>query len=188
MPKINESKILILATDGYERSELREPLEQLKAKGASVKIASLQMGEIKSWDKKNWGDSVKVDLLAKDAKVADFDALVIPGGQMNPDLLRVDASAIQLVKDFAAAGKTLAAICHGPWLFAEAGIAKGKQLTSYKSIKTDLINAGADWIDKEVVADNAIVTSRSPADLDAFISKIIEEIEEGIHPSNIKAA
>lgn len=188
MPKINQAQILILATNGYERSELRVPLEQLKDKGAVVHIASLQSGEIRSWDKKDWGDTVQVDLLAKDAKVQDYDALVIPGGQINPDILRADEDAVKLVRDFVSSGKTVAAICHGPWLLVEADVVTGREVTSYKSIKTDLINAGAKWVDKEVVTDNGLVTSRKPDDLDAFVAKIVEEVEEGRHRRDAQAA
>ncbi|MGV1871638.1 MULTISPECIES: type 1 glutamine amidotransferase domain-containing protein [Agrobacterium] len=181
MTAINAAKIVILATDGYERSELRVPYDQLKAKGADVKIASIENGEIKSWDEKNWGDAISVDLLAKDVRVEDFDALVLPGGQINPDVLRADESAMRVVKDFVASGKVVAAICHAPWLLVEADAVKGRQITSYGSIKTDVKNAGGIWKDEEVVCDKGIVTSRSPDDLDAFVAKIVEEVEEGRH-------
>lgn len=181
MTSINDARILFLATDGYERSELRVPLEQLRQRGAQTTIASLKKEPIKSWDKKNWGDSLDVDLLVDDARVDDFDALVIPGGQINPDLLRNDPRAVRLVRDFVGSGKVVAAICHGPWLLIEAEALKGRKATSFSSIKTDMKNAGADWRDEAVVADQGIVTSRSPEDLDAFVGKIIEEIEEGRH-------
>lgn len=181
MPSINSARILILATHGYERSELRVPLDQLTAKGATVKIASLEKAPIKSWDEKNWGDSVDVDLTLEEVKIDDFDALVIPGGQINPDLLRKEQKAIDVVKTFLNSGKTVAAVCHGPWLLIEAGGVKGRKATSYSSIKTDMINAGADWRDEAVVTDQAIITSRNPGDLDAFVAKIVEEIEEGRH-------
>jgi protease I len=181
MPSINSARILILSTDGYERSELRFPLDKLKAHGAKVEIASLKMEPIKSWDEKNWGDTVDVDLVVGDVSIDDYDALVIPGGQINPDLLRADAGAVDLVKRFVQSGKPVAAICHGPWLLVEAGALKGRKATSYASIKTDLMNAGAAWRDEAVVTDQGIVTSRSPADLDAFVRKIVEEVEEGRH-------
>jgi protease I len=179
MPKINQAKILILSTDGYERSELREPLEKLKAKGADVKIASIKTGTIKSWTNDNWGDSVKVDLLIKDTKIADYDALVLPGGVINPDILRTDTTAVNFIRDFVKTGRPVAAVCHGPLLLVEAGVIKGRDATSYKSAKTDLKNAGANWIDKEVVTDENLITSRSPADLPAFINKIVQMVEEG---------
>lgn len=181
MPSITSAHILILATHGYERSELRVPLEQLTAKGATVKIASLEKAPIKSWDEKNWGDTVNVDLTLEEARIDDFEALVIPGGQINPDLLRKEQKAIELVKAFLNSGKTVAAVCHGPWLLIEAGGVKGRKATSFTSIKTDMINAGADWRDEAVVTDQGIITSRNPDDLDAFVAKIVEEVEEGRH-------
>ncbi len=181
MPSITSARILILATHGYERSELRVPLERLSAKGATVKIASLETAPIKSWDKDNWGDTVDVDLTLDAVDVEHFDALVIPGGQINPDLLRKEEKAVELVKAFLASGKTVAAVCHGPWLLIEADGVRGRKATSYPSIKTDMINAGADWRDEAVVTDQGMITSRNPGDLDAFVAKIVEEIEEGQH-------
>lgn len=181
MPSIKQARILILATDGYERSELRAPLDELKKRGAAVAIASLEKRPIKSWDKKDWGDTVDVDLTAADVSTADFDALVLPGGQINPDLLRKDETAMRVVRDFLASGKVVAAICHAPWLLVEADALRGRKATSYPSIKTDVINAGAEWRDEKVVTDQGIITSRSPEDLDAFVAKIVEEIEEGRH-------
>jgi protease I len=181
MTDIKSARILILATDGYERSELRVPLEQLRSQGADVKIASLKAGEIKSWDEKNWGDSVPVDLIVTDVKSEDYHALVIPGGQINPDILRANEDAVKVVRDFVKSGKPVAAICHGPWLLVEADALRGRKATSFASIRTDVKNAGASWEDKEVVVDNGIITSRSPKDLNAFVAKIVEEIGEGRH-------
>ncbi|MET0172029.1 type 1 glutamine amidotransferase [Agrobacterium vaccinii] len=181
MTAINAAKIVILATDGYERSELRVPYEELKRHGADVKIASLEEGEIKSWDEKNWGDAIAVDLLAKNVRVDDFDALVLPGGQINPDVLRADEDAMRVVRDFVKSGKVVAAICHAPWLLVEADAVKGLEVTSYASIKTDVKNAGGIWKDEKVVTDKGIITSRSPDDLEAFVAKIVEEVEEGRH-------
>ncbi|UKV14237.1 type 1 glutamine amidotransferase [Thalassospiraceae bacterium SW-3-3] len=181
MPAIDTAKILILATDGYERSELRVPLDKLSTHGADVKIASPKSSPIKSWDKKNWGDTVEVDIEVKNVDIDDYDAMVIPGGQINPDLLRNDEASVSLVREFVASGKPVAAICHGPWLLVEAGALRGRAATSYSSIKTDLLNAGAVWRDEPVVCDQAIITSRNPNDLDAFVSKIVEEVSEGKH-------
>ncbi|OKH87604.1 type 1 glutamine amidotransferase domain-containing protein [Thalassospira sp. TSL5-1] len=181
MPAIDTAKILILATDGYERSELRVPLEKLGNHGADVKIASLKAGSIKSWDKTDWGDSVDVDLEVKDVDIKDYDALVIPGGQINPDLLRMNEGAVSLVREFVASGKPVAAICHGPWLLVEADALRGRKATSYPSVKTDLLNAGAVWQNEAVVCDQGIITSRNPNDLDAFVGKIVKEVSEGTH-------
>lgn len=181
MPSINDAKILILATDGYERSELRVPLEKLQQRGAEVKIASIKSGSIKSWDEKDWGDSVDVDLEAGNVRIDDFDALVLPGGQINPDTLRKDETAVKIVRDFVASGKVVAAICHGPWMLVEADALKGRKVTSFPSIKTDVKNAGGLWEDAPVVTDQGIITSRKPDDLDAFVDKIVEEVEEGRH-------
>lgn len=188
MPKINESKILILATDGFEKSELFVPLQKLKDAGADLVVAAPEKRAIKSWDGGDWGETIEADIAVADADVSQFDAIVLPGGQINPDLLRVDTDAMAVVKTFLKSGKVVAAICHGPWLLAEAGVLKGRDVTSYHSIRTDLVNAGANWTDAEVVADGGIVTSRSPEDLDSFVAKIIEEVEEGRHGERQLAA
>jgi len=185
MTRISKARIAILATDGYERSELMEPLEGLKAEGAEVEILSIKPGSIKSWDKTDWGDSVDVDREVSEASVGDYDALVIPGGQINPDLLRLRPEAVKFVRQFAESGKPLAAICHGPWLLVEADVVRGHDVTSYPSIRTDVTNAGGKWQDSEVVVDEAIITSRSPDDLPAFIGKIVEEVEEGRHSRSL---
>ena len=181
MANIQSAKILILATDGYERSELRVPLDELTRRGAEVKIASIKSGDIKSWDEKDWGDSVAVDIQVQDVRAEDFDALVLPGGQINPDILRSNADAVEVVRQFVSSGKPVAAICHGPWLLVEADALRGRKATSYASIRTDLRNAGAAWKDEAVVVDNGIITSRSPKDLPQFVDKIVEEVEEGMH-------
>lgn len=179
--ELNGKKILILATNGFEQSELEVPRDRLKAAGAQVDIVSPESGEIKGWDMKDWGRPVKVDKPLSGAKADDYDAIVLPGGQINPDLLRVNKDALALIKAFYDSGKTVAAVCHAPWLLIETGIAKGRKMTSYNSIKTDVINAGAKWEDSEVVTDQGVITSRNPGDLEAFSKKIIEEIREGKH-------
>ena len=181
MPDIKGKKIAILATEGFEQSELEVPKERLQEAGAKVDIVSLEPGEIWGWDHDDWGDPVKVDKTLDEVKVEDYDALVLPGGQINPDLLRMDKNAVKFVRDFYASKKPLAAICHAPWLLIEAGIAKGRKMTSYKSIVTDVKNAGANWVDAEVVVDAGLITSRNPDDLEAFSAKIIEEVQEGRH-------
>lgn len=181
MTNIADARVAILATHGYERSELREPLERLRGHGARVEVIAPDGGEIRSWDEDDWGDSVPVDRTLSEASVEDYDALILPGGQINPDRLRVEAAAVRFVQDFVRGGKIVAAICHGPWLLVEADAVRGRDMTSYPSIRTDLLNAGANWIDAEVATDAGIVTSRNPGDLPAFIDKIIEEIAEGRH-------
>lgn len=185
MPKISKAKILLLATDGFEQSELEVPRAKLREAGALVHVVAPKerkdKKEIRGWKDKDWGSGVPVDRELADASEGFYDALVLPGGQMNPDSLRGNAEAMALIKAFVASGKPVAAICHAPWLLIEANAVRGRKATSYKTIKTDMVNAGADWRDETVVADQGIVTSRNPDDLDAFVAKIIEEVEEGKH-------
>ena len=179
--QLQGKRIAILATNGFEQSELEVPLNKLKEAGAEVHVVSPQSGEIRGWDQKDWGRPVKVDRKLSDVSADEYDALVLPGGQINPDLLRVEETALQLIRDFNKRKKVIAAVCHAPWLLIETGIAKGRKMTGYKSIRTDLINAGAKFEDSQVVADQGIVTSRNPGDLDVFVAKIIEEVNEGQH-------
>ncbi len=181
MSALTGKRILILATHGFEQSELDIPHAALQKAGATVDIVSPEAGEIKGWQNKDWGRHVSVDRTLDQARAEDYDAIVLPGGQMNPDTLRGNDKALGLIKSFFDQGKVVAAVCHGPWLLIDTGIAKGRKVTSYKTIKQDLINAGASWQDAEVVTDKGIVTSRKPDDLPAFVAKIIEEVKEGRH-------
>jgi protease I len=178
MATSTDFKVAILATDGFEKSELIEPKRQLEKAGAEVEILSLQAGSIKSWDEKDWGEAVRVDLTVAEADIDGYDALVLPGGQMNPDLLRVDDAAVQFIRDFAATGKPLAAICHAPWLLIEAGVINGRKVTSYHSISTDVKNAGGLWQDDSVVVDGSLITSRQPDDLDDFCRAILDSLRK----------
>ena len=173
--KLEGKRVAILATDGFEQSELLEPMKALREAGAAVEIVSPKSGSIKAWNHSDWGEEIEVDV-----ELSADDALVLPGGVMNPDHLRANRSAVEFVRDFAAAKKPVAAICHGPWTLIEAGAVRGRRLTSWPSLKTDLRNAGADWVDEEVVVDQGLVTSRKPDDLPAFNRRMIEEIAAGV--------
>ena len=181
MENLDRKNVAILATNGFEESELREPKKALEKAGANVHIVSLKSGEIKSWADGDWGKAYKVDKTLDEVSQSDYNALVLPGGVINPDTLRTNNDALSFVKSFFENHKPVAAICHAPWLLAEAGVLKGRNITSYKSIKTDMINAGANWTDEEVVVDSGLVTSRNPDDLPAFNAKLIEEVYEGKH-------
>jgi len=187
MHDISGKRVAILATSGFEQSELEVPLQKLRDAGAIVEIVSLVSGQIKGWDHKEWGRAVNVDKTLDEAQVDAYDALVLPGGVINPDLLRVELKALNFIMSFWSANKVVGAICHAPWLLVETGIAKGRSLTSYHSIKTDVINAGGKWEDKEVVTDQGLVTSRNPGDLEAFCNKLSEEISEGLHNRQLAA-
>lgn len=171
-------RVLIIATDGFEQSELTGPRDALNQAGIETVVASPESGEIKGWKHTDWGDPVKVDITLDDVKAAEFDGLVLPGGQMNPDVLRMNQTAVELVQAFVDSGKPVAAICHGPWLLVEAGAVEGRTVTSWPSIRTDLRNAGANVVDREVVVDGNVITSRKPDDIPAFSKAMIEAVTQ----------
>jgi protease I len=172
-PTLNGLRVAILATDGFEQSELLEPKKALEALGAETEVVSLKDGDIRGWNHKEWGQKVNVDQEVGDADPSDYDALVLPGGVMNPDSLRMQPQAVTFVRSFFDSGKPVAAICHGPWTIIESGSAKGYRMTSWPSLKTDITNAGGDWVDAEVAVDANLVTSRKPDDLPAFNREMI---------------
>ncbi len=181
MASLSGRKVAILTEEGFEQVELTSPKEALENAGATVHVVSPKSGKIKAWDKTNWGIEINVDKQLSEVSPDDYDALVLPGGVLNPDKLRQNKDAVAFASAFIDEGKPVAAICHGPQLLIETGLINARTLTSFPSLKTDLINAGANWVDEEVVVDNGLVTSRTPADLDAFNKKTIEEIGEGVH-------
>jgi protease I len=176
---LNGKRIAILATDGVEQVELTDPRKALDDAGARTELISPKSGEIKAWKMKEWGDNLKVDKTLDQARPQDYDALVLPGGAMNPDHLRMDPDAVDFVRQFVATGRTVAAICHGPWTLIEAGAVAGKTMTSWPSVKTDLRNAGANWVDREVVTDGQFITSRKPDDIPAFNRTLIDAVSSG---------
>lgn len=177
--KLQGKRIAIVATDGFEQVELMEPKRALEAAGAEVEVVSPKSGKIKGWKFTEWGESVQVDRTLEHANPLDYDGLVLPGGQMNPDKLRMEPRAVSFVGDFFNSGKPVGAICHGPWLLVEAGVVKRKTLTSWPSIRTDIRNAGGHWVDEEVVTDGNLTTSRKPDDLSAFNERLIREFSKG---------
>jgi protease I len=181
MGKLTGKKVAILTENGFEEVELTSPKKALEEAGAEVKIVSPQKGKVKAWDHDHWSIELPVDVQLDKAQTEDYDALVLPGGVLNPDQLRQNKKAVEFAQQFLETGKPVAAICHGPQLLIETGLIDGRTMTSYPSLRTDLENAGVIWEDKEVVTDNGLVTSRSPKDLDAFNKKAIEEIGEGLH-------
>jgi protease I len=185
MSNLENKNVLMIAMNGFQEDEFFRPLEALREEGANVHVASKDRQTITADSKES--REYSPDLTFAEAKVSNYDAIIVPGGLQNPDSLRMEDDAVQLVRDFAEDGKTVAAICHGPWLLAEADILKGRNVTSYRSIKTDLENAGASWTDEAVIVDNGIITSRQPSDIDAFNRKIKEELLEGRHDRKIAA-
>jgi len=178
---LNNLKVAILVAEGFEQQELTEPQKALEQAGAETLIVSPAEGEVQGWNHFDKAEKFPVDVPLAEAKADDFDALLLPGGVANPDQLRMQPAAIGFIKDFFTAGKPVAVICHGPWTLIEAGVVKGRKITSWPTLKTDLINAGAEWVDEEVVVDNGLVSSRKPEDIPAFNRKMIEEFAEGRH-------
>lgn len=179
--ELRNKRVAVLVENGFEQSELIEPKQALKDAGAWVDVVSPQPEKVKGWQHGNWGDEIAVDRRLEEAKAQEYDALLLPGGVMNPDKLRTKPAAIDFIKHFVASGKPIAAICHGPWPLIEAGGVRGRRMTSWPSLQTDLRNAGAEWVDQEVVVDRGLVTSRKPDDIPAFNRKMIEEFAEGAH-------
>ncbi|WP_339923230.1 type 1 glutamine amidotransferase domain-containing protein [uncultured Cyclobacterium sp.] len=181
MNRLSDKKIALITENGFEEIEFTSPKKALEDEGAIVEVISPNKGSIKSWKEGNWGEDFTVDKTIDEANSDDYHAVLIPGGVLNPDKLRTNKKAIEFIKDFLAKGKPVASICHGPQVLLETGALAGRKMTSFPSIKQDIINAGAEWIDRECVCDQALVTSRSPKDLEAFNRKMIEEIQEGKH-------
>lgn len=181
MANLKDLKVAILTENGFEQVELLSPKQAMEEAGVKVEIVSPQRGEIRAWDEKDWGITVSVNRQLDDANPEDYDGLMLPGGVLNPDKLRVNQKAVDFIRHFLESSKPLAVICHGPQTMIETGLLQGRTMTSYPAIKTDLINAGVNWVDKEVVVDNGLVSSRSPKDLEAFNKKLLEELAEGVH-------
>jgi protease I len=181
MGKLNGKKVAILATEGVEQVELIEPRKAVESEGADVTLVSLQAGEFQGFNHLDKGDTFTADKAVKDVSAEEFDALLLPGGVANPDFLRGDEDAVGLVRDFFKSGKPIGVICHGPWTLVEAGVVKGRTITSWPSLQTDIRNAGGNWVDEEVVVDDGLVSSRQPDDLPAFCAKVVEEFAEGKH-------
>ncbi|XLS30564.1 type 1 glutamine amidotransferase domain-containing protein [Flavobacteriaceae bacterium M23B6Z8] len=183
--KLKNKNVAILATNGFEESELFEPMNALKKEGAEVHIVSVEAGTIKGWNNGNWNKSIDVDKTLEEASEENYHTLVLPGGVINPDTLRTNQKALDFIRAFFKSGKPVAAICHAPWLLISAEVVENRKVTSYKSIKDDLVNAGAEWVDEAVVVDSGLTTSRNPNDLPMFIDKIIEELCEGKHEDQV---
>jgi protease I len=185
---LSGKRVAILATDGFEQSELIQPRDALSSAGAMIDVVSPSSGSIQGFEHFDRGETVRVDKSLDHADASAYDALVIPGGLFNPDALRTEEKALSFARAFFAAGKPVGAICHGPWVLIDAGVLRGRQVTSVESIRQDLLNAGAHWADAEVVVDNGLVTSRTPKDLPSFCEKLIEEISEGRHRAQNRAS
>ena len=179
--RLSGKKVAILVENGFEQAELTEPKKALEEAGARTEIVSPVQGQVKGWKDKEWGDTFPVDVSLEQANPDEYAALLLPGGVINPDKLRMNPEAVQFVKSFFGAGKPVAAICHGPWTLVEADVVRGRTLTSWPSLRTDIRNAGGNWVDQEVVTDSGLVTSRNPGDIPAFNQKMIEEFAEGVH-------
>lgn len=185
--ELKGKRVAFLFTDGAEQVEVTEPLEAVRKAGAETDIVSLEKGEVEMWKHFDKGDKMTAELAVADADPSDYDGLVLPGGVANPDQLRLNKDAVKFVRAFFEQDKPVGVICHGPWMLVETGVAKGRKVTSWPSLQTDLRNAGADWVDEEVVVDNGLVTSRKPDDLPAFCAKIVEEFAEGKHKQRVAA-
>jgi protease I len=179
--KLEGKKVAFVVTDGFEQVELTEPLKALEDEGAECDVVSPKEGKVRGWKFVDWGDEIDVDVSLNEADASTYDALVLPGGVINPDKLRIIPEVLAFVRKFFDAGKPVGAICHGPWTLIDAGCVEDRTVTSWPSVRTDLVNAGANWVDEEVVCDNGLVTSRKPDDIPAFSRKLVEEIVEGLH-------
>ena len=186
--ELQGKKIAFIATEGVEEAELVEPWRAVENAGAQPELLSIEEGEVQAWQHFDKGGSFKVDRTVEEARVEEYDGLVLPGGVANPDRLRTDENVVSFIRDFAASGKPIGVICHGPWTLIEAGVVQGRTLTSWPSLQTDLRNAGANWVDEEVVVDQGLVSSRKPDDLPAFNAKLIEEFGEGRHAKSAEQA
>jgi len=185
--KLEGKRFAFLATDGVEQVELIEPLEAVRGEGGAADVVSLEAGQFRAFNHLDQADAIDVDVVVADADASDYDGLVLPGGVANPDFLRMDEDAVAFVRAFFEQAKPVAAICHAPWTLIEADVVKGRTLTSWPSLQTDLRNAGANWVDEEVVVDQGLVTSRKPDDLEAFCAKAVEEICEGEHAAQAQS-
>ena len=185
--ELQGKKIAFLATDGVEQVEYTEPRKAVEQAGGTAHLVALEAGQIQGYNHLDKGDTFPVDKAVAEARADDYDGLVLPGGVANPDALRADSDAVQFVRSFFESGKPVASICHGAWTLVEADVVRGRTLTSWPSIRTDIVNAGGTWVDEEVHTDRGLVTSRKPADLPAFNAKILEEFAEGVHPEQAKA-